>query len=100
MWLIASQHRESCVMLIPSHDSFCVAVGVLSHIMGFIGIPAPRHHLMNEGEYRLGHVITIRHGEVLRRSFRQTMVDLQRDIESGNDSITTALDRMTARTGL
>ncbi|HAR44091.1 MAG TPA: hypothetical protein DCS07_15905 [Bdellovibrionales bacterium] len=100
MWLIAAQHRESCVMLIPGYDCFCVAVGVLGHFMGFINIPAPGHHLVNEGEYRLGHVITIRNGELLRRSFRQSMDDLQRDIESGNDSITVALDRMTARTGL
>ena len=63
-------------MLIPSYDSFCVAVGVLGHFMGFISIPAPRHHLMNEGEYRLGHVTTIRHGELLRPSFRQSMDDL------------------------
>ena len=87
-------------MLIPGYDCFCVAVGVLGHFMGFINIPALGHHLVNEGEYRLGHVITIRNGELFRRSFRQSMDDLQRDIESGNDSITAALDRITARTGL
>jgi hypothetical protein len=100
MWLIAAQHRESCVMLIPGYDCFGVAVGIFGHFMGFINIPAPGLHLLNEGEYRLGHVITIRNGRLLRRSFHQSVYDLQRDIESGDDSIMAALNRMTARTEL
>lgn len=99
MWLIASQYRESCVMLMPGYDCFCVAVGLLGHFIGFVNIPAHGHRLPNAGDYDLGHVITVRAGQLLRRSFRQVVGDLSRDIDSKNDSLMAAFDRMEKRTG-
>jgi hypothetical protein len=99
MWLVASQYKESCVMLMPGYDCFCVAVGILGHFIGFLNIPAPGHRLLNVGEYDLGHVITVRDGKILRRSFRRVIKDLEQDLENDNDSLMAAFERMTKRTG-
>ena len=98
IWLIASQYRESCVMLMPGYDCFCVAVGLLGHFIGFLNIPAPSHRLQNIDDYDLGHVITIRDGQILRRSFRQVINELGQDIEEKNDNIIAAFERMAKRT--
>jgi len=90
-WLMTSQRKESTVILTPSPDSLGVSVGILGTFMGFINIPAPGHQLVNDGDYRMGHVIAIQDGALLRRSFRSALDDYYSDIEEPSEGMVSAL---------
>jgi hypothetical protein len=59
----------SSVVMIPSSESFGVAVSVLGKFMGFISVPSKSSKLQNTGEYRYGHCIYIQNGELKSFSF-------------------------------
>ncbi|PIQ25554.1 hypothetical protein COW36_21155 [bacterium (Candidatus Blackallbacteria) CG17_big_fil_post_rev_8_21_14_2_50_48_46] len=59
----------SSVLILPSENSFGVAVGVLGKFMGFIIVPSQSKHLPNSDDYRLGHCMFIQDGKLKRFSF-------------------------------
>lgn len=90
MKLMTSQHPESKVLLMPGPDCFAVAVGILGNFMGFMNIPAPGQRLCNSGDYRWGHVITVRKDQVIRQSFQSAYHKLLKDIEENEPAVMAA----------
>lgn len=59
----------SSVVMMPSKESFGVAVSVLGQFMGFISVPSDSKFLPNLNNYQYGHCIYLQGGEVKRFSF-------------------------------
>jgi hypothetical protein len=59
----------SSVVMMPSEESFGVAVSVLGTFMGFVSVPSCSKYLPNTDNYKYGHCIYLQGGEVKRFSF-------------------------------
>ena len=59
----------SSVVMMPSKESFGVAVSVLGKFMGFVSVPSNSAYLPNTDNYQYGHCIYLQNGEVKRFSF-------------------------------
>jgi hypothetical protein len=59
----------SSVVMMPSKESFGVAVSVLGKFMGFVSVPSNSACLPNSDNYQYGHCIYLQGGEVKRFSF-------------------------------
>ncbi len=92
MKLLIAQYPESKILLMPGRDCFGIAVGVLGQFIGFMNIPAPKHALPNSGDYELGHVITVRDGQVIRQSLRSALERLVTDLEANEPGVSSALE--------
>lgn len=59
----------SSVILVPSSETFGVAVSILGKFLGFISVPCKSSNLINDGDYKYGHCIYIQNNQVKRFSF-------------------------------
>lgn len=75
----------SCVILLPGPDSFGVVVGVLGDFMGMINMPANTTGFPNSGDYQMGHCIFLQDGQMVRRSFLESLALVLTELE--NDSL-------------
>ncbi|MGN6525255.1 MAG: hypothetical protein ACTHL8_02600 [Burkholderiaceae bacterium] len=71
--LCRSAKRSSLVCILPTRQSFTVAVGVLGHYMGLISVPAWSTAFPQSGLYELGHVIVSQDSQLMRISFKQAI---------------------------
>ena len=61
-----SRVKGSVVILMPGHNCFGVAVGILGQYVGMVNVPAITTTFPNQGQYRLGHVLAVI-GKTLKR---------------------------------
>ena len=61
-----SRVKGSVVVLMPGHNCFGVAVGILGQYVGMVNVPANTTSFQNQGQYRLGHVLAVI-GKTLKR---------------------------------
>ena len=61
-----SRLKGSVVVLMPGHNCFGVAVGILGQYVGMVKVPANTTPFPNQGQYRLGHVLAVI-GKTLKR---------------------------------
>ncbi|MBN8412140.1 hypothetical protein [Halomonas litopenaei] len=59
----------SSVILVPSSETFGVAVSILGKFLGFVSAPCQSSGLVNHGDYKYGHCIYIQNEQVKRFSF-------------------------------
>lgn len=71
----------SSVIIVPSSETFGVAVAVLGKFLGFISVPCNSSNLLNEGDYKYGYCIYIQDDQVKRFSFDYMRLKLLKVLE-------------------
>lgn len=74
----------SCVIVSYTSGSIIAYVGVGGDFIGMVNFKADIKHFPNDGEFRLGRILSCKDGKLIQRSFWKTVYDLNKDLKLVN----------------
>ena len=72
MFIAMCKMLDTCVLFLLCTENLIITVGIFGEWIATLNVPGKTDQFPNAGEYDLGHVISINHRTVTRRSFRKT----------------------------